>query len=97
MFDDLYLGEGEMITIDRCPPFCIECRGLNFQFINDWESIDFDGENILVYVEYFTCLNCGEEVEASHPNYHPLEDAYREYKRRTGKEWNGHASTTDAG
>jgi len=68
--------------------FC-QCGGLDFQFIQDTEEVALDGEIIPIEVEYFKCLNCGEEMEASHPDYHPVADAYEEYKHRIGIDWKG--------
>lgn len=78
-----------MITIDAPVVFCYDCQGLDFQFIMDQEDVDLDGEVIPINVEYFKCIDCGCEMEASHPDYHPIADAYEEYERRTGKEWKG--------
>ncbi len=83
-------GDERAITIDRFPPFCIWChKESDLQFIQDWEDWDFDGVTIPIYVEFFKCLDCGCSVEEGHPDYHPVGDAYAEYKRRTGKDWKG--------
>ncbi len=81
----------EPITINA-PMMACDCGGLDYQFIQDTEEVDLSGEIIPIDVEYFKCLDCGEEMEASHPDY--LADAYAEYKRRTGKEWKGEGRAT---
>ncbi len=82
----------EPITKDAPVMACDICTGLDFQFIQDTEEIDVGKETIPINVEYFKCLNCGEEFESYHPDYHPIADAYVEYKKRTGKEWKGRAT-----
>jgi len=46
------------------------------------EVIDIKGESIEIDVEYLKCKTCGEEFEDPRVEKDPLDDAYREYRRR---------------
>jgi rRNA maturation protein Nop10 len=78
------------VTLDAEPFPCVACeRFRDFQFVQDWEPVDIGGYTIAVYAEYFKCLECGSEHEVTHPDYHPIEDAYKEYERYTGVPYTG--------
>jgi hypothetical protein len=89
--DDLDRYLPEPITINEPPLFCVTCREeeSNFQFIQTWEESDIGGLFIPIYAEYFRCINCEEEMEVVHEDYHPLQDAYEEYEEQTGVAWRG--------
>ena len=76
-----------MITIDAPITICLECGGKDLQFIVEEEEMQVGSEGITINLEYFRCMNCGDEIEVSHPDYHPVADAYDEYERRTGERW----------
>lgn len=46
------------------------------------EIIEVRGEPIPVEVEFLTCTECGEEFDDPQSGRDPLDDAYREYRRR---------------
>jgi len=79
-----------MITIDAPIIICTQClRITDFQFVIDEEEVQVGSEIITIDVEYFRCIDCEEEFEVSHEDYHPIADAYDEYERRTGERWRG--------
>lgn len=61
-------------------PNCEEARDV--EFIKKNEAINIKGESIEIAVEYFKCKTCGEEFEDPRSEKDPLDDAYREYRRR---------------
>jgi len=63
-------------------PSCEEERELTF--VRNIENIEVRGELIDVEMEYYKCMTCGEEFEGPHSDYDPLDNAYREYRRRHG-------------
>ncbi len=65
--------------------FCPNCEKETEQkFIEKEENINIRGEMIPIHLEYYHCEACGEDIEVPHPNYDPLDAAYREYRRRKG-------------
>jgi putative zinc finger/helix-turn-helix YgiT family protein len=65
--------------------FCPNCEKESpLQMVRKIEDFSVRGEAIPVEVEYFKCLECGEEFEISKPEYDPYEIAYREYRARKG-------------
>lgn len=52
--------------------------------IREVEEFNIRGESIPVEVEYYRCEACGEEMMPLRMENDPLEQAYREYRRRKG-------------
>ena len=70
-----------MTTITFCPNCEKETRQ---EFIRKTEEIDIRGEKVPVELEYYFCEECREEYEIPRPDYDPLENAYREFRKRKG-------------
>jgi putative zinc finger/helix-turn-helix YgiT family protein len=68
-----------MKTLPFCP-FCETEGKLVVQ--REKESISIRGEEFPVEVEYYRCEACGEQFENTKQEIDPLEEAYREYRRR---------------
>jgi putative zinc finger/helix-turn-helix YgiT family protein len=68
-----------MKTLPFCP-FCETEGKLVVQ--HEKESISIRGEEIPVEVEYYRCEACGEQFENTKQEIDPLEEAYRQYRRR---------------
>lgn len=64
---------------------CPNCeKETNLELIRTTENIEVRGEQIEVEMEYYRCLDCGEEFEDPRSDHDPLDKAYREYRRRHG-------------
>lgn len=64
---------------------CPNCeKETTLERIRDEEVIDVRGEKIAVDVEYFRCTECDAEFRDPRSDEDPLDDAYREYRRRHG-------------
>ncbi|MCJ7776625.1 MAG: hypothetical protein MUP08_09595 [Desulfobulbaceae bacterium] len=62
---------------------CPNCeKRTNVQYIKATEEITVKGEGISVPVEYYRCIECGDEFEDPKSNYDPLALAFKEYRRR---------------
>jgi putative zinc finger/helix-turn-helix YgiT family protein len=65
--------------------FCPNCEKETEQkFVDKVEEINIRGEIIPIHMEYYLCKECGEDFEIPHPEYDPLDAAYREYRNRKG-------------
>jgi putative zinc finger/helix-turn-helix YgiT family protein len=70
-----------MITKGR--NICLNCeKETDTQFIKTKEAIKVRGEKIELEVEYLKCLECGNEFRPPEATVDPLNQAYREYRRR---------------
>ena len=65
-----------------CPICEKECL---VELVQKTEEFDIQGEVILVEVEYYHCLECGEDFENTKSAIDPYEVAYREYRKRKGE------------
>lgn len=64
---------------------CPNCEKItDLELIRRKEDIEVRGDHIEIEVEYFRCLDCGNEFEDPRSNNRPLESAYREYRKRHG-------------
>jgi putative zinc finger/helix-turn-helix YgiT family protein len=70
--------EGYAMIKDTCPN-CLKTTEL--EFIKDMEEFSIRGEKIKVPVEYYRCLQCGEDFDDPKSDYDPLDVAYKEYRR----------------
>lgn len=62
---------------------CLNCeKETNTEFIKTRESFNIRGEVIELEVEYLRCLECGNEFRPPKSDVDPIEQAYREYRRR---------------
>ena len=65
--------------------FCPNCETETDQkVISEVINIDVRGEMILTPITYYLCNECGEDFEIPNPEYDPLDQAYREYRKRKG-------------
>jgi len=65
--------------------FCPNCeKETEQEYIDKIEDINIRGEVIPINLKYYKCKECGEEFEIPHPEYDPLDLAYREYRSRKG-------------
>lgn len=63
--------------------FCPNCeKDTRQKFIEKTEEMNIRGEMIPVHLEYYLCEECGMDFEIPHPDYDPLDAAYREYRNR---------------
>jgi len=64
---------------------CQNCeKETELEFIRDRETFEIRGVPIEVEVQYYKCSECEEEFEEHISGYDPLDEAYREYRRRQG-------------
>ncbi len=64
---------------------CPNCEKISeLEHIITTEELNVKGELIKVKVEYYKCLECGEEFEDPGSKDDPLSKAYREYRRKYG-------------
>jgi len=64
---------------------CPNCeKETDIKLISKIEEIKVRGETITVEVECYQCLECGEEFDDPRSTRDPLDEAYREYRRRRG-------------
>lgn len=64
---------------------CSNCEKISeLEHIITTEELNVRGDIIKVEVEYYKCMECGEEFEDPGSKDDPLEKAYREYRRRHG-------------
>lgn len=68
--------------MNRNCPNCGKENGLSL--IRETEDFNVRGEVIPVDVEYYRCSECGEEMVQLRTDDDPLDEAYREYRRRKG-------------
>jgi len=62
---------------------CPNCeKQTELELIHATEAVVVRGESIPAEVEYYKCLECGEEFEDPNSHDDPLDKAYREYRRR---------------
>ena len=65
--------------------FCPNCEKESpVELVREAEEFNVRGESIMVDVEYYRCLECGEQFENSKSTIDPYEIAYREYRSRKG-------------
>lgn len=65
--------------------FCPNCeKESQLLLVRKPEKFNIRGEVISVEVEYYQCLDCGEEFEVSKSDFDPYEIAYQEYRTRKG-------------
>jgi putative zinc finger/helix-turn-helix YgiT family protein len=65
--------------------FCPNCeKEKQLLLVRKPEAFTIRGEVISVEVEYYQCLDCGEEFEVSKSDFDPYEIAYQEYRTRKG-------------
>lgn len=65
--------------------FCPNCEEETDQeFIKNSQVITVRGESIPVAAEYFLCKRCNGEYEEPREGFDPLDQAYREFRRRKG-------------
>lgn len=65
--------------------FCPNCEEETDQeFIKNSQVITVRGESIPVEAEYFLCKRCNGEYEEPREGFDPLDQAYREFRRRKG-------------
>jgi putative zinc finger/helix-turn-helix YgiT family protein len=65
--------------------FCPSCeKETELVHVQRVEEINVKGELILVEVDLYQCVDCGEEFDNPEPSYDPLAKAYQEYRRRKG-------------
>ncbi|MFH0814349.1 MAG: type II TA system antitoxin MqsA family protein [Pseudomonadota bacterium] len=64
---------------------CPNCeKETELKLIHKEEDIKIRKELVKVEVEYYQCMECGEEFEDPRTDDDPLDRAYREYRRRHG-------------
>lgn len=64
---------------------CLNCeKETNTEFIKTTEPFNIRGEVIELEVEYLKCLECGNEFRPPKSKADPLDQAYREFRRRHG-------------
>ena len=64
---------------------CPNCeQETDLELIRTTGDIEVRGEQIRVNIEYYRCLSCGEKFEDPRSDDDPLDNAYREYRRRHG-------------
>ncbi|MCD6296123.1 MAG: hypothetical protein J7M30_03095 [Deltaproteobacteria bacterium] len=64
---------------------CPNCEKISeVQYIKAAEDITVKGERINVLVEYFKCMECGDEFDDPESKHDPLALAYKEYRRLHG-------------
>jgi len=73
-------GRGEMKTMKHICPNCEKTTDV--QHIKTDEEITVKGERINVPVEYFKCMECGDEFDDPKSKHDPLALAYKEYRHR---------------
>ena len=62
---------------------CLNCgKETNTQFIKTKEPFKVRGEEIELEVEYLKCLECGNEFRPPKSTVDPIDQAYREYRKR---------------
>jgi putative zinc finger/helix-turn-helix YgiT family protein len=65
--------------------FCPICEKISsLELVKKAEEFNVHGEVIIVDVEYYHCLECGEDFENSKTSIDPYDVAYREYRSRKG-------------
>jgi len=65
--------------------FCPNCeKESQLLLVRKPEEFNIRGEVIFVEVEYYQCLECGEEFEVLKSDFDPYEIAYKEYRTRKG-------------
>jgi putative zinc finger/helix-turn-helix YgiT family protein len=65
--------------------FCPNCEKESpLLLVRKPEEFNIRGEVISVEVEYYQCVDCGEEFEISKSDFDPYEVAYQEYRARKG-------------
>jgi len=63
--------------------FCPNCeKESQLLLVRKPEEFNIRGEVISVEVEYYQCVDCGEEFEVSKSDFDPYEIAYQEYRTR---------------
>lgn len=64
---------------------CLNCeKETKTEFIKTKEEFKVRGEAIELEVEYFKCLECGNEFRPPKSTVDPIDQAYREYRKRHG-------------
>lgn len=62
---------------------CPNCeRQTELELNHTTEDVEVRGESIPIEVQYYKCLDCGEEFEDPDSHDDPLDKAYREYRKR---------------
>jgi len=62
--------------------FCPNCEAETGQsFVEKIEQFNIRGESIPVQLSFYHCQECGADFEIPNPNYDPVDEAYREYRR----------------
>ena len=62
---------------------CLNCeKETNTQYIKTKEPFKVRGEEIELEVEYLKCLECGNEFRPPKSTVDPIDQAYREYRKR---------------
>lgn len=65
--------------------FCPNCeKDTEQKYVNKVEEITIRDLLIPIYSEYYQCKECGESYELPNPDRDPLDEAYREYRKRKG-------------
>jgi putative zinc finger/helix-turn-helix YgiT family protein len=65
--------------------FCPNCEKITpLELVKKEEEFKVHGESIMVEVDYYHCLDCGEDFDSSKSAIDPFEVAYREYRSRKG-------------
>ncbi len=65
--------------------FCPNCEKISpLELVKRAEEFNVRGEVIVVEVEYYHCLECGDDFENSKTSIGPYNVAYREYRSRKG-------------
>ncbi len=78
-------GDGTMTNKKIQKNVCLNCeKETNTELIKTKETFKIRGEEIEMEVEYFKCLECGKEFTLPGATVDPLDQAYREYRRRHG-------------
>jgi len=63
--------------------FCPNCeKETKQQLVQREEKINIRGEVIPIQLEYYHCEECQADYEIPHPDYDPLDAAYKEYRHR---------------
>ena len=77
------MGEGQEAKAMNA--FCPNCEKETEQkLIDRIEEINIRGEMIPIHMQFYQCMECGEDFEIPRPDYDPLAEAYHEYRRRKG-------------
>ena len=69
---------------DTFKAFCPNCERITKQvFIECDDYILVDGQDIIVHLKYYVCLECGEDYEVPSADYDPLAELYEKLGLKT--------------